>query len=185
MKHLTKNRKEILEIISASKKPLNVKQIKTQVDFDTSTIYRALDFLESLEYIHSVIFDNEKYYFKDKNGNFIICNSCRKIEAFPVQSISIHRCSRHLNATSCISLIFNNFICAHNNNNSFWAKGQRSNPIAAAIHVHNFTVKGNSIGACDKYIGGQLFTAHIIGFCRWQTLMIKYRIAKFLQKLAD
>ena len=61
MKHLTKNRKEILEIISASKKPLNVKQIKTQVDFDTSTIYRALDFLESLESIHSVIFDNEKY----------------------------------------------------------------------------------------------------------------------------
>ncbi len=87
MKHLTKNRKKILEIISASKKPLNVKQIKIQVDFDTSTIYRALDFLESLEYIHSVIFDNEKYYFKDKNGNFIICNSCRKIEVFPVQSI--------------------------------------------------------------------------------------------------
>ena len=87
MKHLTKNRKAILEIISVSERPLNVKQIKTMVDFDTSTIYRALDFLENLEYIHSVIFDNEKYYFRDKNGNFIICNSCKKIEVFPVESV--------------------------------------------------------------------------------------------------
>ena len=88
MKHLTKKRKEILEIISASKEPLNVKQIKTKVDFDTSTIYRALEFLENLEYVHSVIFDKEKYYFKDKDGNFIICNSCKKIEVFPVQSVT-------------------------------------------------------------------------------------------------
>ena len=88
MKHLTKNRKEILEIISASKKPLNVKQIKTKVIFDTSTIYRALDFLENIGYIHSVIFDNEKYYFKEKDGNFIICNSCREIEVIPVQSVT-------------------------------------------------------------------------------------------------
>ena len=88
MKYLTKNRKEILEIISASEKPLNVKQIKTKVNFDISTVYRALDFLENLGYIHSVIFDNEKYYFKDKDGNFIICNSCRKIEVFPVSSLA-------------------------------------------------------------------------------------------------
>jgi Fur family ferric uptake transcriptional regulator len=87
MKHLTKNRKEILEIISDSKKPLNVKQIKAKVSFDTSTIYRALDFLEKLEYVHSVIFDNEKYYFRDKNGNFIICNSCKEIEVFPVRTV--------------------------------------------------------------------------------------------------
>lgn len=83
MRHLTKNREKILNIISESKEPLTVKQIKTKVDFDISTVYRAVDFLETSENIHSVIFDNEKYYFKDKNGNFIICNSCKKIETFP------------------------------------------------------------------------------------------------------
>ena len=88
MKHLTKNREEVLNIISASKNPVTVKQIKEKVSSDISTVYRAVEFLEDREYIHSVIFDNEKYYFKDKDGNFIICNSCKKIEIFPSSLVS-------------------------------------------------------------------------------------------------
>ena len=86
MKHLTKNREKILDIISDSKEPLTVKQIKTKVHFDISTVYRAVDFLEASEYIFSATFDNEKYYFKDKTGNFIICNSCKKVKTFPFHS---------------------------------------------------------------------------------------------------
>ena len=88
MKYLTKNREEILNIISNSKEPVTVKQIKEIVSSDISTIYRAVDFLENREFIHSVTFDNEKYYFKEKDGNFIICNSCKKIEIFPSSLVS-------------------------------------------------------------------------------------------------
>lgn len=88
MKQLTKNREEVLNIISNSKEPVTVKQIKEVVSSDISTIYRAVDFLENKEYIYSVAFDNEKYYFKEKDGNFIICNSCKKIEIFPMSPVT-------------------------------------------------------------------------------------------------
>ncbi len=80
---LTEKRKEILGIIYSSKVPLNAKNLKHKVNFDLSTIYRALDFLEKNKYIYSLDFENEKYYFKDENAHFFICSSCRHMEFLP------------------------------------------------------------------------------------------------------
>ena len=70
---LTKKRQEVLNLVQSSSTPVNAKILKSQVDFDLSTVYRALDFLE----------ENEKYYFKEENANFFICDSCKHIETVP------------------------------------------------------------------------------------------------------
>ncbi len=80
---LTEKRKRILEIIYTSRIPLSAKTLKLQVDFDLSTVYRALDFLEKKQYIYSFELENEKYYFKDENATFFVCSSCRHIESLP------------------------------------------------------------------------------------------------------
>ena len=59
------------------------KFLKSKVDFDLSTVYRALEFLEKNNYIFSFDFENEKYYFKEENANFFICDSCKHIETVP------------------------------------------------------------------------------------------------------
>ena len=85
---LTKNRQKILDLISNSDTPINAKFLKTKVDFDLSTIYRALDFLERNKLVFSFDFENEKYYFKEENANFFICDICKHIETVPEFSVS-------------------------------------------------------------------------------------------------
>ena len=80
---LTKNRQKVLDLIKISDIPVNVKFLKTKVDFDLSTIYRALDFLEKNKLVFSFDFENEKYYFKEENANFFICDTCKHIETVP------------------------------------------------------------------------------------------------------
>ena len=80
---LTKKRQEILEIVQSSDIPINARFLKSQVDFDLSTVYRALEFLEKNGYIFSFDFENEKYYFKEENANFFIFGSCKHIETVP------------------------------------------------------------------------------------------------------
>ena len=80
---LTKKRQEILDLVLVSEIPVNARFLKSQVDFDLSTVYRALDFLEKNSYIFSFDFENEKYYFKEENANFFICDSCKHIETVP------------------------------------------------------------------------------------------------------
>ena len=77
---LTKKRQEVLNLVQSSSMPVNAKILKSQVDFDLSTIYRAL---EKNNYIFSFDFENEKYYFKEENANFFICDSCKHIETVP------------------------------------------------------------------------------------------------------
>ena len=67
---LTKKRQQILNLIQSSDTPINAKFLKSKVDFDLSTVYRALEFLEKNNYIFSFDFENEKYYFKEENANF-------------------------------------------------------------------------------------------------------------------
>ena len=43
---LTKKRQEVLNLVQSSSTPVNAKILKSQVDFDLSTVYRALDFLK-------------------------------------------------------------------------------------------------------------------------------------------
>ena len=40
---LTKKRQEILDFVVSSDTPVNARFLKSKVDFDLSTIYRALD----------------------------------------------------------------------------------------------------------------------------------------------
>ena len=70
---LTKKRQQILNLVQSSDTPINAKFLKSKVDFDLSTVYRALEFLEKNNYIFSFDFENEKYYFKEENANFFIC----------------------------------------------------------------------------------------------------------------
>ena len=77
---LTKKRKEILEIILKSQKPITAKFLKSEVSSDLSTIYRSLDFLSRNRLIFSFGYENEKYYFKDENISIFICDSCKIME---------------------------------------------------------------------------------------------------------
>ncbi len=87
MKILTKKRKEILDLLLSSEKPMCANMLKKYVAFNLSTIYRALEYLESNNFISSFYFGNEKYYFKEKNGNFFLCESCNTIEVVPSEVI--------------------------------------------------------------------------------------------------
>ena len=80
---LTKKRQEILDFVVCSDTPVNGTCLKSKVHFDLSTVYRALEFLEKNNYIFSFDFENEKYYFKEENANFFICDSCKHIETMP------------------------------------------------------------------------------------------------------
>ena len=57
---LTKKRQEVLNLVQSSSTPVNAKILKSQVDFDLSTVYRALDFLEKNNYIFSFDFENKE-----------------------------------------------------------------------------------------------------------------------------
>ncbi|SHH43936.1 Fur family transcriptional regulator [Thermosipho atlanticus] len=83
---MTKKRKEILEIIEKSNKPLTAEEIykvnKLKPNF--STIYRTLNFLESKNLIKSVSFENGPKYFysTNKHYHFLYCIKCGNIEIF-------------------------------------------------------------------------------------------------------
>ncbi|GAG89126.1 unnamed protein product, partial [marine sediment metagenome] len=83
---LTVLRKEILEVIDNAEKPLNAKIVGKRIKSEPylSTIYRALDFLETKNLIHSVSFSGVKFYFTSKqgNGHFLVCKECREILEF-------------------------------------------------------------------------------------------------------
>ena len=70
---LTKKRQQILNLIQSSDTPINAKFLKSKVDFDLSTIYRALEFLEknNLSYkIDKTNFEND--FARNKLRNLII-----------------------------------------------------------------------------------------------------------------
>ena len=53
---LTKKRQQILNLIQSSDTPINAKFLKSKVDFDLSTVYRALEFLEKIIiFFHSTL----------------------------------------------------------------------------------------------------------------------------------
>ena len=54
---LTKKRQQILNLIQSSDTPINAKFLKSKVDFDLSTVYRALEFLEKNIYMKTYSFD--------------------------------------------------------------------------------------------------------------------------------
>jgi len=84
---LTERRKEILQVINESGKPLNAKDIFEKISSqpNLSTVYRALDFLEKEKYINSVSFSRIKFYYKgleEEGGHFLFCGKCHEILEF-------------------------------------------------------------------------------------------------------
>ncbi|MCG8539956.1 MAG: transcriptional repressor [Clostridia bacterium] len=80
-------RKEILNIIETSQNPISAKVIQGKLSLkpDTSTIYRALKFLQEKELIVSLNTSKNIQYFYSANkpySHFILCNECSKIEPF-------------------------------------------------------------------------------------------------------
>jgi Fur family ferric uptake transcriptional regulator len=85
---LTKYRKEIYDLVKASKKPLCTKEIEEKLNSspNLSTIYRALDYLEKNLYLNSIYFSQNLKYYYDKNchSHFLFCEKCHSIEEFDI-----------------------------------------------------------------------------------------------------
>lgn len=85
---MTQLRKEVLDYIRTVEKPVNAKVIAKRIDSDPnlSSIYRALDYLESKNFIQGISFSRTKYYYP-KNatncGHFIHCRECNEVQ--PIQ----------------------------------------------------------------------------------------------------
>ena len=83
----TNLRKEILDLIQVSQKPLNAKYILENIASspNVSTVYRALDFLVKMNLIQSVTFARIQFYFTYKDtegGHFLFCGNCQDIQVF-------------------------------------------------------------------------------------------------------
>jgi len=88
---MTKNRKELLELLIDEKLPLNASQLyeKSRGEQDLATIYRGLNYLETEGYIISFVFDCkdrgiERYYNikKEKHDHYMHCERCHSFTVF-------------------------------------------------------------------------------------------------------
>ena len=82
----TENREDVLRLLKKAKTPLSVEGIKKKLekDLDTSTVYRALNFLEKNHFIDSTSFGKNFRFFYCRNNfkHFLFCENCHKIEVF-------------------------------------------------------------------------------------------------------
>lgn len=81
---MTQLREEVLDYIRTVEKPVNAKIIARKIHSDPnlSSIYRALDYLESQNFIHGISFSRTKYYYpKNASGcvHFIHCLQCHEV----------------------------------------------------------------------------------------------------------
>ncbi len=79
---LTNSRKEILEVLLKSLKPLCYEEIKVSINMDKATFYRNITKFEDENIISSFESNDKKRYFeikKSKHAHFI-CLSCSTIE---------------------------------------------------------------------------------------------------------
>jgi len=95
---MTKNRKELLEILTEDEQPLNASQLheRTKGEQDLATIYRGLNYLEAKGYIISFVFDCkdrgvERYYNikKERHDHYMHCEKCHSFTVFsscPIQT---------------------------------------------------------------------------------------------------
>ena len=84
---LTEFRKEMLDTIRESEKPLNAKTVLNRMDSvpNLSTVYRALDFLVKSGLVNTVSLGRVTFYYKQpdhEGGHFIFCGHCNEIQAF-------------------------------------------------------------------------------------------------------
>ncbi len=82
---LTPVRQAVLDTLEAATLPVTASILHHQLDqYDLSTIYRALEFLESLGLIESLsFFGGERFYYAGRgHGHFLLCQSCHEIIPF-------------------------------------------------------------------------------------------------------
>ena len=83
---LTNARKELLEILQKSKKPLCYEDMKNEISMDKATFYRNIAKFEEEQMIQSFESNDKKRYFEIKkipHAHFI-CNICNKIECLDI-----------------------------------------------------------------------------------------------------
>ena len=83
---LTHARKELLDILHRSPKPLCYEDVKNEISMDKATFYRNIAKFEEEQMIHSFESNDKKRYFEIKkipHAHFI-CNICNKIECLDI-----------------------------------------------------------------------------------------------------
>jgi Fur family ferric uptake transcriptional regulator len=84
---MTSLRRAILYLIDSSDRPRTVRQIHAGIKekADLSSVYRALEYFESENLVHSISMDGSRFYYgsaKSGHGHFIQCRECREILEF-------------------------------------------------------------------------------------------------------
>ena len=84
---LTELRQEILGTVQQADRPINARMILRRMPSnpDVSTVYRALDYLEKEDLVHSVSFSRTTFYYAESDrgcGHFLYCGNCHEILQF-------------------------------------------------------------------------------------------------------
>lgn len=79
---VTTARKELLEILSAQKKPISFEDIKDKISMDKATFYRNVSKFESESILKSFESNDKKRYYElqESPHAHFICNKCNAIE---------------------------------------------------------------------------------------------------------
>lgn len=92
-KDLTKNRQRVLEVLLQAKEPVSAYELRdlcnlsVELPIRAMSVYRVLDFLESMKLVHKLNFASKYIACKSLTGVcehqssiFLTCKSCQKIE---------------------------------------------------------------------------------------------------------
>lgn len=91
MFNLTVKRKKVYDTLKLSKKPLSVEEIFNNLNdsnINLSTIYRAIDYLESYNLLLKFHFDSKNYYFlneDDLHKHYFVCTKCHQMHTINCQ----------------------------------------------------------------------------------------------------
>lgn len=80
---ITTVRKEILEMLNISIKPVTVRKILSEIDVNKTTIYREIDILLKAGYLNKVDFGdgNKRYELSSLNHHHhLVCIKCHAVE---------------------------------------------------------------------------------------------------------
>jgi len=83
---LTTARKEILEILNSSSKPLSYEDMKNDISMDKATFYRNITKFQEENLVNSFESNDKKRYFeiqKNPHAHFI-CTTCNTVECLDI-----------------------------------------------------------------------------------------------------
>lgn len=77
---MTKQRKDILDVLTHAKEPLSPESLYTRLDDQTinlSTVYRSLETFFHEKMIYKTIINQKQYYYTGHHHHFLFCLSCQ------------------------------------------------------------------------------------------------------------